>query len=783
MEFYPHGCLSQYLSENTVDWLTCCRMAHGVTRGLAFLHTELCRGDQYKPPVAHRDLTSRNVLVRSDLSCVLADFGLSMKLTGTRSCRPGDDETVAISEVGTVRYMSPEVLGGALNLRDCESALKQVDVYALGLLLWESFRRCSDLFPGDTVPDYQLAFQEEVGNHPTFEDMQILVVREKHRPRFPEVWKENSLALRALKETMEDCWDHDAEARLTAQCAEERLADLILLSPQTALHNHRNLTHSCWTPQISSVSSYIEDLQVGVVKNLHGDGHARAEGGEKNSNCYNQQRQQTQARPPPSSYSISDLRGGAAAAVCLQLTEEDLDASKMDAQQVQKNLREPSQENLVEHSQKRFGSVPQTSYLNHSMEATRPEEPEPSSSIQQQNLPQRPTSLQLLPKPRETRVKAGRFRSNHRQVETGVAKMNAIIPSAEPHLVTTVTNLRSGATIGSEELGAAAGHNSGVPVLVTNRMRGGGRSNPAGPKEEEEEGGGREGGADSVDLTFSPDEHEPLLRREQLPAESDPPLPPHPPHPPGPPGPAGPGSNSNNNNNRATVGPELPEPEPLSGPTASGTKQKVLHSGPEPSIRPADGDEGPDQTEAEGGLQNQNSGSGASKSKVQTSEPSRVLQNQSSPPLDVSALEAKALDPDPAEPAEPQTAGLLAAPLRQTRTRRPERPCSLDLSSSCVSSDDASLMDLGSLSASGEKIKRRVKTPYTLKKWRPASWVVSSEHDLDLEFDFRDGGGPNRAGGAGVPRINQSKSSMAVFLVGGGTTATATSEPDGLTRF
>lgn len=46
-------------------------------------------------------------------------------------------------------------------------------------------------------------------------------------------------ALRALKETMEDCWDHDAEARLTAQCAEERLADLILLSPQTALHNHR----------------------------------------------------------------------------------------------------------------------------------------------------------------------------------------------------------------------------------------------------------------------------------------------------------------------------------------------------------------------------------------------------------------------------------------------------------------------------------------------------------------------------------------------------------------
>ncbi|CAB1424070.1 unnamed protein product, partial [Pleuronectes platessa] len=152
MEYYPHGCLSHFLSVHTVDWLTCCRMCQGVTRGLSFLHTELYRADQYKPAVAHRDVTSRNVLVRADRSCVLADFGLSMRLTGHRPCRPGDDDTVAISEVGTVRYMAPEVLGGALNLRDCESALKQVDVYALGLLYWESFRRCSDLFPGVALP-------------------------------------------------------------------------------------------------------------------------------------------------------------------------------------------------------------------------------------------------------------------------------------------------------------------------------------------------------------------------------------------------------------------------------------------------------------------------------------------------------------------------------------------------------------------------------------------------------------------------------------------------------
>lgn len=38
-----------------------------------------------------------------------------------------------------------------------------------------------------------MAFQAEAGNHPTFEDMQVLVSREKQRPKFPEAWKENSL--------------------------------------------------------------------------------------------------------------------------------------------------------------------------------------------------------------------------------------------------------------------------------------------------------------------------------------------------------------------------------------------------------------------------------------------------------------------------------------------------------------------------------------------------------------------------------------------------------------
>jgi hypothetical protein len=62
--------------------------------------------------------------------------------------------------------MAPEVLEGAVNLRDCESSLKQIDVYALGLVLWEIASRTHDLYnyPND-VPPYALPFLHQVGTY------------------------------------------------------------------------------------------------------------------------------------------------------------------------------------------------------------------------------------------------------------------------------------------------------------------------------------------------------------------------------------------------------------------------------------------------------------------------------------------------------------------------------------------------------------------------------------------------------------------------------------------
>ena len=51
-------------------------------------------------------------------------------------------------QVGTLRYMAPEVLEGSVNLYDCLMALTQVDMYALGLVFWEIGTRCHDLYQG-----------------------------------------------------------------------------------------------------------------------------------------------------------------------------------------------------------------------------------------------------------------------------------------------------------------------------------------------------------------------------------------------------------------------------------------------------------------------------------------------------------------------------------------------------------------------------------------------------------------------------------------------------------
>lgn len=229
LSFAPGGTLTDFLRTHTIDWMTFCKMSLSTVKGLAYLHTDIRKGDKFKPCIAHRDINSRNILIKVDGSCCICDLGLAVQISGSKYYSNGEEqhaEIKSINDVGTLRYMAPEVLEGAVNLRDCESSLKQIDVYAMGLVLWELVSRCSDIYiPGSEMPQYKQPYENEIGLHPTFEQMQVLVSRKKARPLL-----EGNLidrpGVRLIKETMEDCWDADAEARLTALCIEERLSEL-----------------------------------------------------------------------------------------------------------------------------------------------------------------------------------------------------------------------------------------------------------------------------------------------------------------------------------------------------------------------------------------------------------------------------------------------------------------------------------------------------------------------------------------------------------------------------
>lgn len=46
---------------------------------------------------------------------------------------------------------------------------------------------------GTVPPAYKLPFQDKVGLHPSFADMQVLVCTERERPAFPDEWKDNHM--------------------------------------------------------------------------------------------------------------------------------------------------------------------------------------------------------------------------------------------------------------------------------------------------------------------------------------------------------------------------------------------------------------------------------------------------------------------------------------------------------------------------------------------------------------------------------------------------------------
>jgi len=227
-EFHENGSLFDYLSgQNAVEESQMARMALGIATGLAHLHMEII-GTHGKPGIAHRDLKSKNILVKKDLTCAIADLGLCVKHDAETDAVDFPPEMGAVEEEGsakvqgTKRYLAPEILDESINAQHFDS-WKCADVYSLGLVFWELARRTKSL--EGCVEDYAQPYFEVVDADPGLDDMRRAVCDKGFRPTVPDRWQETE-HLRTLTRVMKECWYANSAARLTALRIKKTLADL-----------------------------------------------------------------------------------------------------------------------------------------------------------------------------------------------------------------------------------------------------------------------------------------------------------------------------------------------------------------------------------------------------------------------------------------------------------------------------------------------------------------------------------------------------------------------------
>ncbi|XP_034020848.1 dual specificity testis-specific protein kinase 1 [Thalassophryne amazonica] len=177
-EYINGGNLEQLLSSDVhLSWSVRMGLALDIAHGLQYLHSK---------GIFHRDLTSKNCLVRwegSACTAVVGDFGLAEKIPDYSD--PADQEPLAV--VGSPYWMAPEVLRGELYN-------EKVDVFAFGIILCEITARIQadpDILP--RTEDFGLdvlAFKQMVDDcPPDFLDLAVACcnMNPKLRPSFSQI--------------------------------------------------------------------------------------------------------------------------------------------------------------------------------------------------------------------------------------------------------------------------------------------------------------------------------------------------------------------------------------------------------------------------------------------------------------------------------------------------------------------------------------------------------------------------------------------------------------------
>ncbi|CAN1270963.1 Serine/threonine-protein kinase STY13 [Linum perenne] len=168
VEYLPGGTLKKFLIRNRrkkLAFKVVIQLALDLSRGLNYLHSK---------KIVHRDVKTENMLLDSQRTLKIADFGVAR----VEAQNPRD----MTGETGTLGYMAPEVLDGKPYNRKC-------DVYSFGICLWEIY--CCDM----PYPDL------------SFAEISSAVVRQNLRPDIPRCCPSSVASI------MKRCWDAQPDKR------------------------------------------------------------------------------------------------------------------------------------------------------------------------------------------------------------------------------------------------------------------------------------------------------------------------------------------------------------------------------------------------------------------------------------------------------------------------------------------------------------------------------------------------------------------------------------------
>ncbi|KAH8943060.1 hypothetical protein BDL97_13G029000 [Sphagnum fallax] len=139
-EFMPGGTLRDHLkasAKEPLDFTTRLGIALGSAKGILYLHTEA------NPPIFHRDIKASNILLDSDKTAKVADFGLS-KLAPVPDLQGSIPDHISTVVKGTPGYMDPEYFL-------THKLTDKSDVYSFGVVLLELFSGQQPIVHGKNI--------------------------------------------------------------------------------------------------------------------------------------------------------------------------------------------------------------------------------------------------------------------------------------------------------------------------------------------------------------------------------------------------------------------------------------------------------------------------------------------------------------------------------------------------------------------------------------------------------------------------------------------------------